>query len=393
MVSIFKNIINIPTAIVLGLGTNGLCVARALGGHKIPLIIVEKQENCNQVHLKTRYGKKEILPALVGRPLLVFLGKLTTECILFPTTDEQVSWLSQNRGSLPANIRMIFPDNAIVQELLDKEKFFEFCTENGFLLPPYFFVNRKQDILKAASPLQYPLIIKAPQKVYKKGLAKAYIVDSAEELVELWQIISKLHHEFVVQEYIAGTDADVYFCLQYISQRGELLASFTGRKIRQWRPLCGGTASCEPADVPSLCETTFKVLREAGFHGIGSMEYKFDKRSGRYYIVEPTVCRTDFQEQVAIANGVNIPFLAYCDACGLEVEPKVDTKGTTAWMHVMHDRLAAAYYIKNKTMTRKQWFHTLSKVRSFDLFSVRDPLPSFAYLLRKFEKKLRNSVD
>jgi hypothetical protein len=34
-------------------------------------------------------------------------------------------------------------------------------------------------------------------------------------------------------------------------------------------------------------------------------------------MVEPTVARTDFQEEVATINGVNIPLAAYCYECGL----------------------------------------------------------------------------
>ena len=41
------------------------------------------------------------------------------------------------------------------------------------------------------------------------------------------------------------------------------------------------------------------------------MEYKRDRRDGRFYMVEPTVGRTDFQEEVATVNGVNIPLAAY----------------------------------------------------------------------------------
>ena len=48
-----------------------------------------------------------------------------------------------------------------------------------------------------------------------------------------------------------------------------------------------------------------------GFIGIGSMEYKRDPRDGRFYMVEPTVGRTDYQEEIACLNGVNIPLAAY----------------------------------------------------------------------------------
>ena len=114
--------------------------------------------------------------------------------------------------------------------------------------------------------------------------------------------------------------------MQYISAAGKLLASFTGRKIRQWRPLSGGTASAEPAYNEFLTELTYNFFTKAGFWGIGSMEYKQHERTGKFYMIEPTVCRTDFQEGVAIANGVNIPLIAYQDITGSICSANVSAK-------------------------------------------------------------------
>ncbi len=44
---------------------------------------------------------------------------------------------------------------------------------------------------------------------------------------------------------------------------------------------------------------------------MGSMEYKRDRRDGRFHMIEPTVARTDFQEEVATLNGMNIPLASY----------------------------------------------------------------------------------
>ena len=54
-----------------------------------------------------------------------------------------------------------------------------------------------------------------------------------------------------------------------------------------------------------------------GFVGICSMEYKRDLRDGKFYMVEPTVCRTDYHEEVAVLNGVNLPLSLYCGELGM----------------------------------------------------------------------------
>jgi hypothetical protein len=55
-------------------------------------------------------------------------------------------------------------------------------------------------------------------------------------------------------------------------------------------------------------------FQESGFGGI---EYKRDARDGRFLIIEPTVGRTDWQEEVATLAGVNIPLMACRHELGL----------------------------------------------------------------------------
>jgi predicted ATP-grasp superfamily ATP-dependent carboligase len=360
-------------------------VARALGKEKVPLVIVEEKTRHDQPDLKTRFGKKYIIDSLIGKALLEFLNSCRFDAIIFPTTDRQVLWLSENRKSLPDRFKLLFPDTKTISLLLDKNKFFNFCSVNDILLPKFKYINVMQDIRTDIVGMIFPLIVKTPIKIYKPGLKKAYIVKGVSELLDLWKKLKLLHDKFLVQEFIPGGDDEVFFCLQYISSKGILLASFVGKKIRQWRPLCGGTASCEPADVPELHWMTEKIFKLSGFCGIGSIEYKRDFRNGKFYVVEPTVCRTDFQEQVAIVNNVNIPFIAYCDALGLPIEPAIAMDGRNsrkAWMHFTNDRLSAGYYIKKKELTRIQWLYSLRNVRSFDLFSLRDPMPGLLSALR-----------
>ena len=73
----------------------------------------------------------------------------------------------------------------------------------------------------------------------------------------------------ILQEWIDGTDSDVYFCLQYRRPSGGDPVSFCGRKTLQWPPLVGGTATCIPApEADSVLEaTTSKFFTMMGFVG------------------------------------------------------------------------------------------------------------------------------
>src|SRR5262249_40689095 len=76
-----------------------------------------------------------------------------------------------------------------------------------------------------------------------------------------------------------------------------------------------------------------------GFIGLCSMEYKRDRRDGQWYMGEPTVSRTDYQEEVATLNGGNIPYAAYLGE--LEQEPPPRAKRPAfAWRDPIADALA-----------------------------------------------------
>ena len=51
------------------------------------------------------------------------------------------------------------------------------------------------------------------------------------------------------------------------------------------------------------------------------MEFKRDARTGEFLMIEPTVGRVDWQEEVATLNGVNIPLAAYLHEIGAEAAP------------------------------------------------------------------------
>jgi len=121
------------------------------------------------------------------------------------------------------------------------------------------------------------------------------------------------------------------------------VASFVGRKLRSWPPRIGGTASCisAPEHHDELSDMTSIFFRQVGFVGMGSMEYKRDSRDGRFYMVEPTVGRTDFQQEVATVNGVNIPFAAYCEETGAALPPWHYLQPAKIWRDPVVDRWAA----------------------------------------------------
>lgn len=332
-------------AIVVGLDLNGLGVARSLGGAGVSVIALETdlaKPACATRHVTLRQIGDISGPALVEA--LMRLGEeLTDPAVLFLTQEASVFTVSRERERLQAVFRFSMPPDDVMRKLLDKLTFQTLAEGLGFAIPRAARLTRGA-AADAIEALRFPCILKPATKdpEYGKRFRKAYKVAGPKEALDLWREISQVIPEVIVQEWIDGGDADVYFCLQYRPPAGAA-TSFVGRKLRQWPVLVGGTACCVPAPeaAEELTATTNRFFAAVGFTGLCSMEYKRDRRDGRYYMVEPTVGRTDYQEEIATLNGVNIPYAAYCGELGLPA-PEAHARKPRGWRDAPADARARA---------------------------------------------------
>jgi len=206
-----------------------------------------------------------------------------------------------------------------MEALLDKAQFQQLAEKLHYPVPRAVRIQGP-DIADKLSGLRFPCAIKPLRKdaAYSARFKKAYRLETVSETLELWSRMQNVAEEALVQEWIDGGDSAVYFCLQYRPVAGDGVVSFVGRKLCQWPPLVGGTACCIPApefhhELTALTDAFFK---DVGFVGLGSMEYKQDTRDKKFYMVEPTVGRTDYQQEIATLNGVNIPHAVYASETG-----------------------------------------------------------------------------
>lgn len=330
-------------AVVLGAGLNGLGVARSLARAHVPVWLLDCDERRPEMY--TRAAKALKIGAMHGETLVEELVRLGdgqfsgSRPVLLLTQEESVRTVSHERDRLSALYRFSLPPIDVVDTLQHKLGFQRLAEQLDSPIPPLVHIRSLED-LPALESLNYPVVIKPGERhaEYGKHFKKAYRVASIAEGTELIRRILPVMADIVVQEWTEGPDSNIYFCLQYLNKQGQVTASFTGRKIRSWPPQVGGTASCMPAPEAhgELSGVTARFFQNAGVIGMAGMEYKRDARSGEFRMVEPTIGRTDYQEEVAALNGVNLPYAAYCaelDRPGPASEP---VTRSLAW-HVRSD--------------------------------------------------------
>jgi D-aspartate ligase len=304
------------SVVIVGADIAALGMSRSLCMEGVPVIVVDRDPMLPGMH--SRSAKPFLVRDIVGPTLiddlLALRARLDHRPILFLRSDFQVRTISAERARLEQAFQIRLPQHECLSDLLDKGRFQQIAEKLGCSVPRAVIVRGKKDFSKL-DRFNFPVVIKpcATEYVFGVQAPRAQMAASrARALVICRETLSKVP-EVIVQEWVEGAESNIYFCFQYRGENGATVISFTGRKLRCWPPQTGSTASCTsaPEYEGHLEKLTTDFFRKVGCVGMCSMEYKQDRRTGQFVMIEPTVGRTDWQEEVAMLNGVNIPFAAY----------------------------------------------------------------------------------
>jgi predicted ATP-grasp superfamily ATP-dependent carboligase len=229
------------------------------------------------------------------------------------------------------------------------------------------------------NPSEFPLMRTLTPPLVIKPADKAPLVSNQENdrpvRVEDWDEAAvratkmmERTGRLAVQEWIDGDDSDIYFSLFVCSSEGEILASFAGRKLVCTPPAVGITAVCAAA--PEMEEELTRLTRQfterVGYKGIGSLEFKRDRRSGRFLIIEPTVGRIDWQEEIATLCGVNLPLVAYRAEASIAGKESAKPRSLVMWRSSIVHRIPSGIAPRGASLRD-------------GYFRLNDPLPGLYY--------------
>jgi predicted ATP-grasp superfamily ATP-dependent carboligase len=297
--------------------------------------------------------------------------------VLFVSTDEQVKLIAHHGMDRLRGLYLFeYPSPATVDLLMSKEAFTHLATEHGWRIPPTICVATREALLEEITSMRYPVILKPRLKNLASRdhtTQKAYRCADRAELERAYMDVAPWEPEVVVQEFIPGTDSDVHYSFHYFSSDMREIAAFEGRKIRQWIPEVGSTASSVPVHPPVVSERSRAILTSVACSGFCSVEYKHDPRSGEYFITEPTVGRVNLQLGTATANGVDLVSRAYFHLNGLEYPPQQAQTFDRKWIYLSADLKSARFYVRRGDLTWREYFRSLRGPKAFAVWRVADP--------------------
>jgi len=314
-------------AVVVGGQVNGLGVVRSLAMGGVRTITVDT--TLTRPAMWSRFSERALVGDLSGPALVDSLLQLQQRIggrpVMILTDEIAVATVSQHRDALAAAYRFQLPSAEMVETLEDKARFLAFAERHALPVPATLVLSQDADLAQLGA-LQYPVIVKPADKrsVHTGRSRRIELVTHADEARAICQEMLGTAGQIVVQEWIDGPDSEIYFSLFYRDKATRTTSMFHGRKVTSHPPRVGSTAVCvaAPEAAEALGPITGKFVEASNYEGFGSLEFKRSATTGQYLIIEPTVARTDWQEEIATLSGVNLPLIAYRHALGL---PPLDT--------------------------------------------------------------------
>jgi len=394
-------------AIVVGIDTmQGLQSARILARHDIPVIGIAR--NMRHHACRTRVCERILQADTNSESLIETLASLGRDlpgkAVLYPCHDECVWLISSNREKLQDWYHIMLADAQAVETLIDKDGFYELAKRLSVSVPQTFILRNGNDAHEAAAALKYPCVVKPLRRSPQwnaRTMTKAFRADSEEEFLAIYDRVQTWAPELMVQQWIVGTDADLYSCNCYFDRNSNLVASFIARKLRQWPPGVGSSCLGEECRNDEVLEASIRIFSATNYVGLGYIEMKRDARSGEHYAIEANVGRPTGRSAIAEAGGVDMLYAMYCDAVGGEqpLNLRQQYRGVK-WIDLRHDFQSALHYYRKGELTLRDWYRSLRGRKAYAVFSWSDPLPFWADIWRAItvafspeERAIRNHAS
>jgi predicted ATP-grasp superfamily ATP-dependent carboligase len=90
----------------------------------------------------------------------------------------------------------------------------------------------------------------------------------------------------MLQEYIPRHHAEDWIFHGYCDHDAQARVAFTGVKVRSWPPNAGVTTCAVTVPNDTLAEQASRFCRDLGFRGVVDLDWRFDKRDGRFKLVD-----------------------------------------------------------------------------------------------------------
>ncbi|GAA3828864.1 hypothetical protein GCM10022403_072700 [Streptomyces coacervatus] len=312
----------------------GLGVVRTLGRMGVPAYaMVEDRFTPTALsrHLAGRFVRpttgREDASELVAA-LLQIGREIGRRAVAVAEGDEAAVLLAEHADRLAEWFVLPPVPPALPRRLASKEGLHRICQEHGVPTPRTRSPVDRAELVAVSREWGFPVVLKdreAFTKLDDSAMGHTTVVHDEGEL--LARCGAAESPSVIVQEYIPLDIAEEWFTHLYVSASGTPRLVFTGHKLRSWPPGTGLTTRARARPNSVLATLAAELCRAIGYCGIADLDWRFDRRDGRYKLVD---FNPRFGQQFRLfgtARGLDVVRALYLDLTGQHVPDEQQIHG------------------------------------------------------------------
>ncbi|WP_234442340.1 ATP-grasp domain-containing protein [Streptomyces sp. NRRL S-1448] len=231
-------------------------------------------------------GREE--PERLVAGLLRIGRRIGRPAVLLPTDDEAAVLIAEHAEALTGPFLFPRPAPGLPRRLASKQGLHELCATHGVPSPAAVFPASYPEIEAYAGRARFPVVAKNREAFLRRSrpaVAGTTRITGREHLLDLARDWGP-RPAVVLQEYLPREQAEDWIVHACFAADGAPLALFTGVKVRSWPPHAGMTACAWVVDNPELARQAARFARRIGFAGTADLDWRFDRRDGRYKLLD-----------------------------------------------------------------------------------------------------------
>jgi predicted ATP-grasp superfamily ATP-dependent carboligase len=382
-------------ALILGGAHGSLALVRSLGRRGIPVWFVTDD---HPIAGYSRYAERSFAwGGANDEGAIEFLKELGRQhgldgWLLIAGGDPEVRLLSQHHAALAGLFRVAVPPWEAVRWAHDKRLTYQRAQSLGIDHPLCY---EPRDLRQLAElDCRFPVVLKPSIRERKNAFtrAKAWQADDRASLMARYEAAAALVGEraVVLQELIPG-GGEAQFSYAAVWQNGSPLASLVARRSRQYPVDFGFTSTfVETVECREVEEAACRFLRSLDYSGLVEIEFKYDRRDGRYKLLDVNA-RAWTWNALGAKAGIDFAHLLWRSAMGETIEP-IRAQAEVGWMHETRDVVAACIEMWRGRLSPAEYLRSWRKPLVFAALAKDDPLPGLVDLPLAIARVLKRSL-
>lgn len=281
-------------------------------------------------------------PAWLVERLIDIGRRIGIRSVLVPFDDEAAVLIAEHAADLRDSFLFPMVEGSLPRRLASKRGLRELCLEHGVPTPGAAFPVNRDELARFAERGKFPVVAKNMGAFERKRapvVSDSTRIDDAEELRAIGQTWGE-DFSVILQDYLPREDSEDWILHAYCDESTNCTVEFTGVKVRSFPPQAGMTTRAYSVHNPVLKDIGARFVKNIGYHGALDMDWRFDRRSGEYNLL-------DFNPRVGAqfrlfenAAGIDVVRAMHLDLTGRSV-PLTDQVDGRRYI-VEHFDLAAA---------------------------------------------------